>query len=128
MTGLREDIAYNSSIHAARTGLGIGLLTAAFGLAAAAPARAEVQITFFNGQVSLVAKDATLGQILTEWAKVGPTTIVNGERAPGGPFTLQLTDVPEAQALDILLRALSGYVAAPRPRRSRVCRASIASS
>jgi hypothetical protein len=94
--------------------LGVVLFAAVAGLAFAAPARAEVQITIHDGRVSLVAKDATLGQILTEWAKVGQTTIVNSERVPGGPLTLQLTDVPEAQALDILLRGLSGYVAAPR--------------
>ena len=89
-------------------------LTAAASLAAAVPAHAEVHLTIQNGRVSLVAKDATLTQILAEWAKVGKTTIVNGERVPGGPLTLQLTDVPEEQALDTLLRALSGYVAAPR--------------
>ena len=32
----------------------------------------------------------------------------------GGPITLELTDVPEKQALDILLRSISGYIAAPR--------------
>ena len=37
------------------------------------------------------------------------------ERIPGGPLTLELRDVPEDRALDILMRPLSGYVAAPRP-------------
>ena len=68
-----------------------------------------------DGRVSLVAKDATVRQILTEWARVGQTKIVNVERMPGGPVTLELTNVPEAQALDVLLRSLSGYIAAPRP-------------
>src|SRR5207245_1737302 len=36
------------------------------------------------------------------------------ERVPGGPVTLQLTNVPEEQALETLLRSLTGYVAAPR--------------
>jgi hypothetical protein len=84
-------------------------------LAAISPASAEVQLTIQGGRVSLVAKDATLRQILAEWARVGQTKIVNAERVPGGPLTLQLTDVPEEQALDTLLRPLSGYVAAPRP-------------
>ena len=104
---------YTQSAMRAPKLLGIVLFTAA-GLAAAAPARAQVLITIHDNRVSLVAKDATLGQILTEWAKVGQTTIVNSERIPGGPLTLQLTDVPEAEALDILLRALSGYIAVPR--------------
>lgn len=90
------------------------MLTVAAGLAAAAPAGADVRIMIHNGRVSLVAIDATLRQILAEWAKVGQTTIVNSERVPGGLLTLQLTDLPEAQALDILLRALSGYIAVQR--------------
>ena len=81
----------------------------------AEPARAEVQLTIQNGRVSLVAKDATLKQILAEWAKVGQTKIVNAERVTGGLVTLQLTNVTEQEALDVLLRSVSGYVAAPRP-------------
>jgi hypothetical protein len=83
-------------------------------LAGALPASADVQITMHDGRVSIVAKDATLRQILAEWARVGQTKILNAERVPGAPLTLQLTDVPEQQALDTLLRALSGYVASPR--------------
>ena len=83
-------------------------------MAAVAPAHAQVQITIHDSRVSLVAKDATLEQILAEWAKVGQTMFVNSERIPGGPLTLQLTDVPEAEALDILLRVVSGYIAVPR--------------
>ena len=78
-------------------------------------ASADVHLTIRDGRVSLVAKDATLRQILAEWARVGQTKIVNGDRVPGGPVTLQLTNVPEEQALDTLLRSLTGYVAAPRP-------------
>jgi hypothetical protein len=78
-------------------------------------ATAEVRLTMQNGRVSISAKDATVRQILTEWARVGQTKIVNVERIPGGPITLELNNVAEAQALEILLRALSGYIAAPRP-------------
>ena len=77
-------------------------------------ARAEVQVSIRNGRVTIVAKDATVRQILTEWGRVGKTKIVNGERIPGGPLTLELKDVSEAEALDVLLRSLSGYMAAPR--------------
>jgi hypothetical protein len=83
-------------------------------LAFAPAARAEVQLSLRDGRITLVAKDATLRQILTEWARVGKTTVVNVERVPGGPLTLELRDVPEGEALDILLRNLSGYMAAPR--------------
>jgi len=83
-------------------------------LATGSSARADVQITMQNGRVSVVAKDATLRQILTEWARVGQTKVVNVERIPGAPMTIELRDIPEAQALEILLRSLSGYMAAPR--------------
>ena len=53
-------------------------------LAAGSTAFADVQLIIRNGQVSLVAKDATVRQILTEWARVGQTKIVNVERIPGG--------------------------------------------
>ena len=59
-------------------------------------------------------KNATLRQILAEWARVGQTKIVNAERVPGGPMTLELTNVPEVEALEILLRSAGGYVLAPR--------------
>ena len=83
-------------------------------LALAPVARAEVQLSIRNGRVSIVAKDATVRQILVEWARVGKTKVVNVERIPGGPMTIELKDVPEAEALDVLLRSLSGYMASPR--------------
>src|SRR5215212_9669896 len=83
-------------------------------LGVSAPALADVHVSMENGRVTVVAKDATLRQILTEWARVGQTKVVNVERVPGAPMTLELRDVPEAQALEILLRPLSGYMAAPR--------------
>jgi hypothetical protein len=83
-------------------------------LASGSVASAEVQLTIQGGRVSLIANDATLRQILMEWASVGHTTIVNAERVPGEPMTLQLIDVPEEQALETLMRSLSGYIAAPR--------------
>ena len=69
-----------------------------------ATAFADVQIAISNGQVSIVAKDATIRQILTEWARVGQTKIVNVERIPGGPVTLELKNMSEEQALEVLLR------------------------
>jgi hypothetical protein len=91
------------------------ILGAAACLCIAATASADVHVTMQSGRVSLVAKDATVRQILTEWARVGQTKIVNVERLPGGPITLQLDNVTESQALEILLRTLSGYITAPRP-------------
>jgi hypothetical protein len=84
-------------------------------LLVASAATAEVRLTMHDGRVTLVAKDATVRQILAEWARVGQTKIVNAERVPGPQVTLELTNVPEAQALEILMRTLSGYITAPRP-------------
>jgi hypothetical protein len=86
-----------------------------FVVLAASSASAQVQLSIRSGRVTLTATNATVRQILTEWARVGQTKIVNVERIPGGPLTLQLTNVPEQEALDILLRSVTGYVAAPRP-------------
>ncbi len=77
-------------------------------------ASADVKLTIQNGRVSIVAKDATVRQILAEWARVGQTNVVNVDKIPGGPQTIELTNVPEAEALDVLLRAVSGFIAAPR--------------
>ncbi len=81
----------------------------------ASAASAQVQLSLRDGRVTVVATNATVRQILAEWARVGQTKIVNVERIPGGPLTLELTDVPEQEALDILLRSVTGYMAAPRP-------------
>jgi hypothetical protein len=83
-------------------------------LALGSQAAADVRISIREGRVSLSARDATVRQILTEWARVGRTQIVNVERIAGGPITIELTNVPEAEALDMLLRSLSGYMVAPR--------------
>ena len=82
--------------------------------AGARPAAAEVHVTMNAGRVTVSAKNATVGQILAEWAKVGQTRIVNAERVGGGLVTLELTNVPEVEAIGILLRSAGGYVLAPR--------------
>src|SRR5436190_18429011 len=97
-----------------RSALRTAALAHSASLAHALPATAEIQLTLHNGRVTLIARDATVRQILAEWARVGTTRILNAERIPGGPLTLELKDVPEAEALDVLLRTLSGYIAAPR--------------
>jgi hypothetical protein len=83
--------------------------------AVATPAEAQVSLEFRNdGKVALKAQNVPVSQILSEWARRGRTTIVNGERVPGPPVTIELQDVPEEQALDIVLRGVSGYLVAAR--------------
>jgi hypothetical protein len=113
---MERDIAQRGSGGAARAVLRKVVAAGALVLlAGASPASAEVQLSIQGGRVTLVATDATVRQILAEWARVGRTTVVNVERIPGGPLTLQLTNIPESEALDILLRSVTGYVAALRP-------------
>jgi len=93
-----------------------GALTSAIVLCllTASVSSADVHLQLHDGRVSIVAKDATVRQILAEWARVGQTKVVNVDRIPGGPLTLELNNIPEAQALEVLLRSVAGYMAAPR--------------
>jgi len=84
------------------------------GWACAAQAQQSVSLEFNEGKVTLSARDAPLRAILSEWARLGGATVVNGDRVVGQPVTLELTAVPERQALDVLLRGVSGYMIAPR--------------
>jgi hypothetical protein len=82
----------------------------------AAPTRAQgIKLRFHEGLVTLSTQNAPLRAILSEWARQGGTTIVNGDRVAGPPMSLELTAVSERQALEVLLRGVSGYMLAPRP-------------
>jgi hypothetical protein len=91
---------------------GIVLMTLA--ASASVSAAGELKLTLDNGRATLIAQDVPLRQILDEWARVGKTTIVNGDKLAGPPITVQLIDRPEAEVLEVLLRSASGYIAAPR--------------
>ena len=83
-------------------------------LAVGSTVLADVQLSIRDGRISIVAKEATVSQILAEWAAVGQIQIVNGEKIPRDPITIELENVSEQQALDVVLRAASGYIAASR--------------
>ena len=74
----------------------------------------ELKLSINSGRVTIIATNVPIAQVLQEWARVGHTKFVNGERLMGPPITVQLVNVPERDALDIILRSASGYVAAPR--------------
>lgn len=91
------------------------VLSAAALLWLALPAAAgELTVKIADGRATVVARDVPLRQVLDEWARVGNTKIVNGEKLAGGPVTIELIDVPEKDALDILLRSAAGYLMGPR--------------
>ena len=91
-----------------------GLLVLVGCLLAAGPASAEFTLTIRDGMVTLVADNVSPRQILTEWARLGQTRVVNLDKLTGAPLTLRLENVPERQALDIVLRACSGFIVAER--------------
>lgn len=93
----------------------IGAAAVVLTSAASTVAAQELKLSMANGRVTLVAQDVPLRQILAEWARIGDTRIVNGDKLVGPPLTLQLIDYPEGRALDVLLREAAGYMAAPRP-------------
>lgn len=70
----------------------------------------QVKLQLQGGRVSLDVRNTPLSQILNEWARVGGVKIVNGDKIQAPPVSLQLTDVPERQALDLLLRNAPGYI------------------
>lgn len=81
----------------------------------ASPSRAAgLQLSIQDGFVSIDAQDVTIRQILTEWSRVGKTRMVNVERLGGGPISIKFDGLPERKALDIILRNVPGYIAAPR--------------
>ena len=92
---------------------GIACVVALLGCAASSSAQA-VSLQFNNGRVTMNAQNAQIRMILSEWARLGGTRIVNGDRVGGAPVSIELTDVPERQALDILLRSVAGYVITER--------------
>lgn len=83
----------------------------------------QVSLTMNNGRVTLKATNATVRQILDEWARVGGTKLVNADKLGSQPVTLTLVDEPEGQALETILRSAAGYMvserANPAPNASR---------
>ena len=73
-----------------------------------------VELTVHDGRLSLVAVNATPAEIFDAWSRAGDVRVVNAERMPAAPLTITLEDVPEEQALDTLLRPVTGYLARRR--------------
>jgi hypothetical protein len=91
------------------------LLTIALSVAVAGSAQAQqLKLAFNAGHVSVDATSVPVRTILAEWSKLGGTKVVGAERIAGAPLTLKLVDMPESQALEIILRNVAGYMAAPR--------------
>ena len=74
----------------------------------------ELELSLNNGRVTIRAQDALITDILAEWSRVGQAAIIDADELAAETVTLELIDVPEAQALRTLLRRASGYMAASR--------------
>jgi hypothetical protein len=90
------------------------LATALVTLAALPAAGQSIKMSFSGGKVDLAAENATVRAILTEWARVGGTRVVNAERIVGPPVTLEFRGAYEQQALESLLRGVAGYMVGQR--------------
>jgi hypothetical protein len=97
-----------------RTRVLAGILAAMWMVAPASLHADTVQLTLHDGRVSLVAENATPAQIFDAWSRAGGVLIVNANQMPSTPVTLTLENVPEEQALETLLRTVSGYLARRR--------------
>ena len=91
-----------------------GLAVLVLGWAALAAAQTPLQLEIRGGLVTLHAQNVPVRTILSEWSRLGGAKIIGGDRVAGSPLTLDLEGVPERQALDIILRGVSGYMLAAR--------------
>ena len=102
----------------------VGVAGAVFAwvLTAGAPAAAQAQtqgrkleVSFNNGNVTIVAQNVTLREIMTEWGRKGGSRVVNADKLGGQAIPmLEFINQPEVLVLRSLLRDVPGYGAAPR--------------
>ena len=85
--------------------------------------RRRSRCEFSGGRVTLTRRTCRSVPSSRNGRASAARTIVNGDRIAGAPVTLELDGVSERQALDIILRGVSGYMlAARRARRARAPR------
>jgi hypothetical protein len=90
------------------------VLTVAIVVLAWPAAAQQLTLKLHDGRVTLDANAVPVRQILAEWARVGGTKVVGADKITGAPVTLHIVNMPERQALDIVLRNVAGFMAAPR--------------
>ena len=95
------------------------VFAAALVLAAAVTAAGQtVRLEFHDGQVTSRRRTRRCARSSTSGRASAARASSTASASRGAPVTLELTGVPERQALDILLRDVSGYMLAPRQRNS----------
>jgi len=82
---------------------------------AQAPAERTLQVSFdLQGNVTVIAQNVTIREILAEWGRQGGTTMVNADRLAGTPVSRAYVNRPEGEVIESLLRQAAGYIVAPR--------------
>ena len=71
-------------------------------------AQAEVHLSIRDGHVDLDARDATVQQILSEWAKVGQTRVINVEGITGKKKDFTSLPYIKIQAFSVRTASLLG--------------------
>ena len=102
-----------------RTGFTATLIGCAL-LANLGPSVADAQTVSLQvrgGRVTLSAEQVPISEILRRWAEEAGVTFVNGQQLQT-VVSLQLDNVPETTALQMLLRGASGYVLVSRENPS----------
>jgi hypothetical protein len=89
--------------------------TALVALFSAQPVRAgALSLSLKDGRVTILAYNVSVREILNEWARLGGVSITGSDALGGAPISVELKDVPESKALEVLLRSARGYVALSR--------------
>ena len=86
----------------------------------------DIRITFADGRVTVIAKEASLPAILERWSNLGETEFIDSEengavraaleRLSPQPIEIHLLEVSETKALEVLFRATKGFIAEPRSK------------
>lgn len=95
------------------------LLASVLAASSASAQSSPVSIQFQNGNVTVRTTARTpLRTVLQEWARVGNAKIVNADSVSVQVDQIELVNVPEQQALSVLLRDVAGYAVGTRPSAS----------
>lgn len=78
----------------------------------------DPDVSFQNGQVTVIATDVSVALILEEWSEKGDTRFVDLDTLSRVPVRLEMVDVTEVYALRVLLGDSTGYVAVRRAIQS----------
>jgi len=89
-------------------------LAVMFWPAGTAAQESHVSVSVGEQGVTLEAVNATLRDVLAEWARVGGFRLLDYDTLDARTVTVQLANVPEREALNILLRDIGGYVLGAR--------------